>query len=253
MNLLLVSTASAIIDMLIIIVVGLFCFLGYKSGFVKSLISTFGDFFALLLSVLLCSAVATFLETKFNFISSIANGISGILVQIFGEDIMLTTLREASDVSLNNSNLTAWLIKIVLEVKVLPDIPLDKTVSDIVSPVFGYYIACTISVIGLFIITRIALFIVGEIVKDAHDIKLVGATDKTLGALFGFIKGIIVFQIFILVVKVIPLGFFQKIYLGIEESVFAGLVNKLNLFTLIMNLVSKVNLPSIIKAILIAI
>ena len=250
---LLASATSAIMDMLIIVIVGLFCFLGYKNGFVKSLISTFGDFIALLLSVLLCSAVATFLENKFGFISSIASGISGVLVSIFGEDIMLTTLNDVTNASLTDSNLTAWLIKIIIEVKGLPDIPMDKTICDIVAPVFGYYVACTISVIGLFIIVRIALFIVSEIVKDAHDIKLVGTTDKTLGLLFGFIKGVIICQIAILVIRVIPLNFFQKIYMGVEQSIFANLINKLNLFAYIMSAVSKVNLAGIIKTILIAV
>ena len=248
---LLASTTSAIMDMLIIVVVGLFCILGFKNGFVKSLISTFGVFIALLVSVLLCSSVATFLESKFGFISSISSGISGILVSIFGEEIMLTTLNDVTSASLNESNLTAWLIKIIIEVKGIPDIPMDKTICDIVAPVFGYYVACTISVIGLFIIVRIVLFIISEVVKEAHAIKIVGFADKTLGLLFGFIKGVIFCQIAILIIRVIPLEFFQNVYMGIEESFFANLINKLNLFSYIMGTVSNVNFAEIIKSILI--
>ncbi len=248
MNLLASLAGVIIVEVLIVVVIGVFCFFGCKNGFIKSLISTFGSLFAIIIAVLLCTAVSSFLETKFNLMSSISNGVSGVLVRMFGEDIMLTSLREASEASLIDSNLSTWIIKIVLDVKGAGDIPLDYTVSDIVSPVFGYYITCTISVIGIFIIARIALFLVGEIVKDSHECAIVGVPDKLLGLLFGLIKGIIVVQIAFLIIRVIPLGLFQQIMHVVDQSAIAKFINNTNLFALILELVSRVNLVELVKA-----
>ncbi len=248
---LLTALTSNIVDIAVILIVLISCVVGLKKGFVKSLISTFGSLFAIILALLLCSSTTAFLETKFGLITTISSGVGGVLTKIFGEEIMLTTLKDATEVSLTNSNLTAWLIKIVIDVKGVGDIPLDYTVSDVVSPVFGYYITCIISVVGLYIVLRIAFFIIGEFAKGLHKVPIVGFVDKLLGFLFGLIKGVIVVQIIILIIRVVPLGFFQNIALSIEQSAIARFIDKINLFSYMLSLVSEVNLIDTIKALIV--
>ena len=248
---LLTSLTSSIIDIAVLLIVFISCVDGIKKGFIKSLISTFGSLFAIIVALLLCSSVTSFLETKFGLITSISGGVGDVLTKIFGEEIMLTTLRDATEGTLSQSNLTAWLIKIVLDLKVAGDIPLDYCLSDVISPVFGYYITCIISVIGLYIVLRIIFFIIGEFAKSLHSLPIIGLLDKLLGFVFGVVKGVIIVQILFIVIRVIPLGFFQNISLMIEQSVVANFINKINLFSYILGLVSQVNLTETIKSLII--
>ncbi len=251
MNLLTTSFTTVIADVVIAIILVVSCIIGFNKGFIKSLITTFGGLLATIFALLLCSAVTTFLEARFGLITIISDWVSGVLSGVFGEEIMTTTLRDATEASLTESNLSAWIVKIVIDVKGTGDFPLDTTVSQIVSPVFGYYITCIIAVIGLTIILRIIFFIIGELMKSLHQIALIGFVDKTLGLVFGLIRGVLIAQLLIVIVKVLPFAFCQELMTYIDQSFLAGFINKINLFAYILNVVSQVNLLETIKAMII--
>ncbi len=238
-------------DIVIIVILIISAIVGFNSGFIKSLISTFGSLIAMVVALLLCSAVTAFLESKFGVVTAISEWVSGVLSQIFGEEIMTKTLQESSEISLTETNLSAWIIKIVIDMKGTGDIPLDKTISQVVSPVFAYYITCVISFVGLTIIIKIILFFISLSVKKLHEIALVGTLDKGLGLLFGLIRGVLIAQIIIVVVGAIPLDFCQQLKTIIDQSVIAGFINKINLFAYIFNAVSDVNLLETVKALII--
>ncbi len=244
------NVPSAIIDVFLVILILATCVGGYKKGFVKSFLSTFGSFISIIIAVVLCSTVANFLETKFTLITKISENISNVLIKIFGEELMLTTLKEATEASLTDSSLSAWLVKIVIDVKGTGNLPLETTVSGVVSPVFGYYITCIISIIGLYVILRIAFVLLGDIIAGLHSFVLIGFADKALGLIFGAIKGVIMAQLLIIVIRVIPLKIFQDLIATFEQSVIASSLDKLNLFSYLLNLITQANLSEIISSIL---
>ncbi len=245
---LLSSFGGNITDVVIILILVIFCIGGFKKGFANSFFSTFGTFFAVAIAFLLCSSVATSLESKFGVITSISNWVSGLLTKIFGEEVMLSTLRDVTESSLSETNLTAWLIKIIIDVKSGGDVPLDVTVSNVVSPVFGYYITCIISVVALFIVIKIVFYLIGEFVKSLHEIAVIGFFDKALGLIFGAAKGLVAVQLIIVIIKVIPLELFQTVTLYIEDSLLAGLVNQINLFSYLLDFFTQVDLAQTIKS-----
>ena len=147
--LLLASSLPVIIDVVtVLIIVGCVIFAGIR-GFVRSFVSDFGAIISMILSMALCALMANFLESQFGLISALSKSISGALDGIFGKELMNTTLGEANSSGMTGI-LSSWLIQIVSGVKEQGKIPLDTTLNKVIAPVFGYYVACFISVIVLY-------------------------------------------------------------------------------------------------------
>ena len=246
-NLLMYSTAGAIMDIIALIVL-VFCVIqGAKKGFIKSLVSTFGSLFSLIFALLLCSTVANFFENKFGWITSISGGIQGTLTKIFGQELMDVEIGLATeDVLSEQFNVSLFLIKTILSVKDSSNIPADTTLNEIICPIFAYYIVCIISVVILFIVFKIIFFLLGEIVKKLHKNKIIGATDTGLGILFGAIKSIVIINFALMVLSIIPIGFIQDLASSIENSVLTKIINKIDVFSLILKAISSVNLTDTI-------
>ena len=246
-TLLLNSSLSAVIDVVALSLIVVFGVLGLKDGFVKTFVKVFGTIISLFLAVMLCSQCANFLESQFGFISSLTEKVSGVVSNIFGEQLVNTTLSQAVEGQLSELGLSGWLIKIVMQAKSDGSIPLDTTLNQIISPVLSYYIACGISVIVLFIIFKILLFILGDMSKKMSALKIVGALNKILGLLLGVIRCVVYIQIAIIVINILPIGFVQSFSVGIENSSIAGFINRINVFDIIIKSFSKLDIISFIK------
>lgn len=244
------ASPGLITDVVIIVLLFVFAIIGYSKGFVKSFISTFGSFLSIIIAVLLCSTVANFLESKFSLITTISNSVSGVLSTIFGEEVVNLTLNDANNVTLGETNLTAWIIKIIVDLKGTGELPLDIPLGQIISPIFGYYIACIVSVVGLFILLKIVFFIIGEIVKKLYKVKLVGIVDRLLGFVFGLLQGIITIQLIMMVVRIIPISFLQQVVEYLEQSAIARLIESVNVFSYILSALSEINITEIIQKII---
>ncbi len=247
-TLLLSSSLSAIIDVVALSLIVFFGVLGLKDGFVKTFVKVFGTIISLLLAVMLCSKCASFLESQFGFISSLTVKVSSVVSNIFGDQIANTTLSQAMEAELSELGLSGWLIKIVMQAKTDGSIPMDTTLNQIISPVLSYYIACGISVIVLFIVFKILLFILGDLTKKLSAMNMIGALNKILGLFLGIIRSVVIIQIAIILINVIPIGFMQGLSVGIENSVVAGFIDNINIFDIIIKSFSKLDILSFIKA-----
>ena len=245
-NLLLYSTSGAILEACALLVFIACIVIGAKKGFVKSLISTFGSMISLILAVLLCSSVAKVLENKFSLVTTISSKLTGVLSKIFGEQLMTTPLSLATeDVLSEQFKLSLFLVRIILSLKTTGLSP-DTTLSSIICPVFGFYIVCIISIIILFIIFKIIFFLIGEIVKKLHSNKVIGATDITLGIVFGAIKGVFVINFALMILSFIPLGFIQNFTGAINDTIFTKIINKIDVISLILKGMARVNVTDLI-------
>lgn len=247
-NLFLNSSSSAIIDVVALSLLVVFAVLGLKNGFIKTFVKVFGTIISLLIAVMLCSKCANFLENQFGLISKITEKVSGVVSNIFGDEIVNMTLGHAQDAELSELGLSGWLIKIVMQAKTDGTIPLDTTLNQIISPVLSYYIACGISVIFLFILLKIILFIIGDLTEKLGAIYVVGALNKALGFILGLIRGVVMIQFAVIIIKIIPLGFIQSLYVELNNSVVVGFIDKINLFDIIINSFAKLDILSFIKS-----
>ena len=248
-DLLLMSSAgvSAIIDSVALIIVFAFLIVGVIRGFVKTFVSIFGKIFSLLFAVLLCSSMAKFLNNSFGLIDTIGEWLTNVVTRIFGDTVANTTLGEISNSKIEDLTLSTWIIKIIINAKEAGEIPLDTTLNQIISPALAYYIVSIISIILLYIIFRVIFFIIGDIVSKMHNINLIGKVDKILGAVLGFVWGVIVVQICVFVINVIPIGFVQDLAIAIDKAPITNFIDKINLFGLIIDAMSSKDVISVIR------
>ncbi|MBR5900149.1 MAG: CvpA family protein [Clostridia bacterium] len=244
------SFASAIVDIIALGILILFAVLGAKNGFVKTFLSSFGSIISLLLAVLLCTSVARYTEKSFEFVTKTSLWLNGLLSKVFGNVLMNTTLSNVTPEAMQSGGIAGWLIVIVLSLKNDGSIPTDVTLSNIICPVFAYYLVCILAVIGLFVIFKIICFIVGSVVKSMHSIRLVSAIDVNLGWALGLVRAIVFIQFAIIVCSIIPLGFFQDIIIGVENSILTSFINKINLFSVIVKIFANINLVEIVKSVI---
>ena len=247
---LLASWGGATINAIALAVIIGSALIGYSKGFVKTFLAVFGSIIALLLSVLLAPSVAKFMQAEHNMVSNMANDMAGLLTRIFGDAVMNTTLEQATNESLSDLGLGANLIRIILSSRDDPGIPLDTTLNQIICPTFAYYVVMVLAVIVLFILFKIIFFITADIISNMHKFKLVASFDKGFGALLGFIRGVVLIEIFIMICGIIPIGFMQTFYSTLTRSAITGLIEKLSLFNAILRWISKGSVLALIKTML---
>ncbi len=249
LNNLLISALGAVVDIVALTILVSLTVLGAVKGFTKTFISVFGILISLILSALLCSTMALFMESKFSMITSISNGLTGILNGIFGDELMNVPLSTANE-ELLNGNIALWLTSIILSAKNNPNISQTATLNQIVSPVFAYYVTVIISFVILYILFRIILFLVGELVKKAHKIVLVKKVDCTLGALLGFIRAFVIIGLSVAIIKILPIGFVQDFVIVIDNTILTKFCSTINIGSVIINLFANVNIGGVIEKVL---
>lgn len=247
-NLLAGVSTGAIIDIVALAVIIIFAIIGVIQGFTKTFITAFGGILALLLAGLLSSSMSNFLEDKFSFITSVAGKLGGVMKNIFG-DVVDTPVGGSTEDLLTKQGIAMWLVKLIFSIKT--EVPPETTINSIICPIFAYYVVVIISFIVLFILFKILFALLSRIVKSLYVFKLVLATDKVLGLVLGIARGIIIVQILILVINIIPIGFFQNIALNVQYAKFTNFINSINIFNAIINSISSNNLLDIIKGIVI--
>lgn len=244
---LLANTAGAIVDIVALTLIAVFAIIGLKQGFAKTFVSTFGTFISLILAALLCSSAVNTFQNNFGLVESISNGLQGSMTGLFGDTIMNTTLRQATETNLAEAGVTSWIIKIVLSIQT-SEIPMDVTLNQIICPVIAYYVVALISFVILFIIFKIMLFLLSRFVLKLYKIKIVKKTDKTLGVIFGLIRGILIIELAIWIISIIPLGFCHTLTIYIQNAPISNFLGNINLFSLIINSIA--NSGSLVNIIL---
>ena len=247
-NLLLATTGGAIVDLVALSIIVVLTVLGIKYGFVKTFVTTFGTLISFLLSALLCSVVANFLERQYGFVSTISVWLNGALSELFGPEIMDTTLEQATQNGLQNGGVAIWIVSIVLNLKGDATMPTNVTLNQIISPALAYYIACAIAFIGLFILLIIAFFIIGDLSKKLHEVKLTEMMDKTLGGILAFSESLLLIDILIIIINAIPLPFMQTVAFEIGNSVITSFLCNVNLVGLLFELITNNGIINFIKS-----
>lgn len=246
-NILLSSTISAALDGASIFIICAFVIIGARKGFVKTFFGVFGGFFSLLFAVLLCGNVAKTLETHFSLITNLSTKLNGTLSGIFGYDLMNTPLSEAGEIP---STTAGWILNIINNLGIISELDQSTTLGSVICPVFAYYIVAIIGAAVLFIVFKLIFFIAGEIVYKLHVFTVIKVTDNVFGALLGILRGVIIIQSVLMVIKIIPLPFFQNLINEVPQTFVTKLLYNGNIFEQIINAFINSNITDIILSIL---
>ena len=249
MNNMLYSTLHGIIDLVALVVLVVYLVIGIKHGFVKTFFKSFGTIIGFIVAALLCSTVATFLETRFGFATAVGDWFKGVLTRIFGNTLMNTSINDVTADMMNKGGVSAWLVDSVVNLAQQNNIPQDVTLSQVICPVVGFYVICALGFIIVFILTKIILWLVGEIVQKLHKIKVVGFVDKLLGAIFGIIRAVIVLDIALIIINALPFAFLNAVSVAVPQTYLCNFILNTNVIGLIFDAVVNNGIANLIASI----
>lgn len=245
----LMASASAIVNVVALVLLLFFALHGMINGFVKTLISLFGTVISFLIAILLCPNVITFLQTRFMILDKLAGSLSGFLEKTFGSELMGMTIEQAETSNAILSGFGGLIIKTILKIKGTDGITETMLVSEVLPRTFAYYLLLVLAVLVLFILFKLIFAVLVKFIEKAHSISMVSGIDKTLGFFLGIISGVINLEFIILVIGLLPFNFCQTLYQTIISSEVGGFLANINLISLIMQGTSIPKLNQIINVV----
>lgn len=251
---LLAASMPLIIDIVGIVFILIFAVRGMREGFGQIIFSTFGTIACLILSVVLCSYVTTFLGEKFGLVAMVADKLDGPLTKVFGEGVMSTSLEGLAEGGLTAAELqelkiTGILNKVVLAVVKGADYANATLLGDVLCMAFAYYIVLICSAIVLFIIFKILLKILSATTEKLRSLVLIAAVDELLGFVLGLISGVIYMELLIMLMGVIPIPAIQSVNAAIAQTKVVSLIHDIGIIQLILNFITSDAVKSFVSKI----
>ena len=209
-----------ILDIIVILLIAGMAFLGYRKGFVHTLIHTVGWIGSLVIAYLLVPGVAGWAKEN----TGLYNWLNGIVTAKF--DISLEAIDAATE-SLPDS--------------IAPTIDQYSTdIVDGISAAFTQIFGTIMVFVFLFIVLKLVSWLLLHLVSKEYNDGIVNFADGLLGMLFGFLKGFLL--VLVLLAALLPAinlmstGFVEAITNQLAHSHIAGyLYNENFILMLIQN------------------
>lgn len=191
---------SLAIDCVILTIIGLFVFIGYKQGLIKLALKILTFLIAIIISMFLYKPIANFIISNTNIDENIQT--------VMTEKILSEEQNEEYVVS-EEFSITIPIIDIA-----------NKTINEIIDVLADKIIEVGTFLI-LFILSKIILMFVKILSTLITKLPVIKQLDKTGGAVYGLIKGLLlvyfVFAIISLVSPLLPIS-----YINVIKSTFIG-------------------------------
>lgn len=188
------STIGLIIDIVIVLALVIFGIIGFKKGFLKSIISLFSWVVCLAIAILTAKYVATWINGIYDFSGLISGKIADSLIGIndfFARTISSFESKEAITDGINGIEGLNGILKQILKVvfsNTNVDMASESTVGAVAGASLGYIIMIIIAGILVFIVLKILIAILSRLFDNIARTKILGGLNKVLGLVFGVVK-----------------------------------------------------------------
>ncbi len=177
------------VDLLIVLVLGIVTYFGYKDGFIKTFVSLLSYAISIAVAFLLSAILANVITelSRQWFIDSMQTQLAGLTVEQIGDN--LTRIIESFPVFLQSfaENILESQQDMISQNAELVQYDIATTVADtILLPMFNLFIR-TIVFIILFLILRIGLNIIVRQLNIINHIPFIGGANRFLGLVLGLV------------------------------------------------------------------
>ena len=205
------TTIGLIIDVIIIALLVILGIVGFKRGFLKSLISLFSWSVCIAIAFFLAKYVAGWINGIYNFSGMIGGNIASSLRsnnEFFTHAVNEFSSKEdiIAHIPSNLNGVLAQLIKVVFS-NANVNMESTETIATIVGLSLGQIIMVIIAGILTFIVLKIVLAILSRVFDNIARTKFIGTLNKILGFVFGALKAaiiVIVFNVILVALSLIP-------------------------------------------------
>lgn len=223
------------VDLIVIAIILGLALIGLKKGIVYSVFKLASFFIAAILSVKLYPMIANTLSGTKMF-DSIKTGIFDNLM--LRQEALNPSINDGAKVTaqsvVDGLSLPGFMKNMIENsvIKSLPDLTqlIDvSTVMDSVSDMLAHMIIDIISLIVMFIVIRIGLFILERVIKGVTRLPVIKQADKLGGFTFGALEGLLtVYIVFAILMMFSASPQFQGLFDAIEESTIAKVLYQNN-------------------------
>ena len=211
---------SVIIDLIIVAILAISIFFGYKKGLTKCIIKIFSFIIAIVVAAILFKPVSSFVINN----TEIDDKIKEAVINLVGNDV------EEDGKVKEDSNLPQAMINYINETV---ENAVEETKDTIVTIAAEKISNVTINVgvaILLFIVVRIALMFISALSKIITDLPIIKQFDKTGGILYGALRALfIIFIIFALISLISPMIEQTGVIVAINKSFIGSILYNNNI------------------------
>jgi len=232
-----------LIDIVVILIIVLTAFIGYKRGFIKTVISLSAFFIAIIVSLLLYKPVAVILTEKTSIDEWIKERVMNTRVTTSGDTIVLVTEEKKEEVETSNEELNVETEeeKQNAVTAILSDLPNTISQSLNISQIkenakqelankLSELIMNLLSLIVIFLLVRITLIVAEFLLNSAAELPVIKQINEVLGMTLGGILGLIstyfAFAIITLISSITDISFVVN---AIKSSLFASVMFENNI------------------------
>lgn len=236
----------SILDIIVLVILGLFVLIGLWRGFLRTLLSLFGNLASLTVAILLAQPVSKFVNNIINISDMLASRIVGVITNI------LPVIEEGQELTrdeiingLTGSKLLNSLITPFIKEGTYTS---TSSLANSIGESLGALAMIALTAIVLFFLIKLVIFILAKIFDAITKAHAINGLDRVLGGICGLIKGcILVFSALSVLYALSSLPFIS--------SWFDGLINESNISLQIYNhiqdffswLVQKIDIPALIS------
>ena len=199
---------SYILDAVIVIVLGLTIFFGYRRGFLQTVVQLVGCVAAFVIALSISSPAAAFV-----FDSYIAGGIETQLTQTLDSvaDVPVEEKLDAAIAELpipvaailqNNTQLQTTIDELSENVSASVEALVESVVQTVIKPIVVALLQFVIFILAFLILMFVAKLL-AKLIKPVSKLPLVRQVDGTLGALLGALKGALFVCVLIAVLQLV--------------------------------------------------
>ena len=202
-----------VIDILLVALVLIFGFIGYKKGFMKSVLALFSWVVCILIAIFTAKYVSGWINGIYDFNGLIGGAIEGGLVGSNKEFFSTVTGELGSSQAIiqaipsGTNGLLAQVIKVVFS-NVTITSESTMTIAEVVGTSLGSIIMLVITGILIFLVLKLAIFILSKIFDNIARTKVLGGINKILGFFFGALKAgliVVVINCILVALSLIPM------------------------------------------------
>lgn len=210
-----------IFNLIIIGIIVVFLFIGFIKGFFSELLGIVGSVLSIVLAAVFCNALADFLIDKTEIFDWLKNGIASV----FPSDIS----------SIEGLNLPEFIVNLINSYLSSDD---GITLAEAISTTISKLIISFASFFIILLAVKLVVFILSKVLKALADsIKVIGVTNRLLGALLGIIKGLLIVCGALYLIEIIPFEFMNGVRELVDQSVLAQFFIKYNIYVLIFAII----------------
>ncbi len=189
---LLLKDFSAIINNIALIYLLISALKGLAKGFAKTIFSILKKSVALGIAIVLSPTVINYMQDNYNTVSILTKTIFVPINNLFGKELMQTSLSDINAYKLISAGISGELLNILSLAKTSSLSQKSKSVGEIISMFTAYHIHLAIITAIIFILTIVAIHIIIKVVNNPRTYGPVFVVDKLLGLVLGLFCGIII-------------------------------------------------------------